>query len=34
MQSVKTQPAKWVCAVDGKEVDCRANPGACPGCKP
>ena len=29
----KTDPAKIYCVVDGKQIDCRTNPGACPGCK-
>lgn len=29
----KASPPKWYCVVDGKEVDCRANPQACAMCK-
>jgi hypothetical protein len=29
----KSSPPKAVCVVDGKQVDCTANPAACPGCK-
>ena len=29
----KASPPKIYCVVDGKQVDCMSNPGACPGCK-
>ena len=34
VQSVgKAQPPRIFCVVDGKEVDCRKNPEACPDCR-
>ena len=30
---MKAQPPKHFCRVDGKEIDCKTNPEACPGCK-
>jgi hypothetical protein len=29
----KASPPKIFCKVDGKDIDCKANPSACPGCK-
>lgn len=29
----RSEDRKWVCVVDGKEVNCAANTPECPGCR-